>query len=521
MKSTNRTVCILDIIIVIFAFVFLPNISFDFFEKTIMINRIILYTLLGVINLIVGIKNLKSNNKKNGVASIVISIIIFASNILRILKYVTIDDIYGTINGISMILMIVLIVYSLIVNKKNENQKMPKRILILICILVLMEIMMFAVIVLFTRLNIKNIEKAVQILNEENKKQAITYQWKNEHNEEYCDFYDSNGKLISSEKYKVVSNEKWESNTGNYFCVLTVLENNKAWIVNPEGKKIARIYNMFENIEKSYSFVLACNTTVKKMNYDYQWLTTGKKYCYLKLQSSNNSNYIFGDLSTDGYQLNVVLNNNELEKDTKLKKVYYELFSRESTQKQYSKEQIKIIEDMYKYKKSFYLINMNGERKEINCNNIFFTYDKDGKLVVWTYSNKYIPFYNDNTNGYIDTNGEIFSISNEYIVYDVMKNYKIVYGSEKGYYILSNDNRVLINENPSLIRFHNDNYLITDEYAYIIQGDNFQRITKNKHLGKSKIDSVDFINILENNAYPIPYDISIPFEKIGLYSLVE
>ena len=123
-------------------------------------------------------------------------------------------------------------------------------------------------------------------------------------------------------------------------------------------------------------------------------------------------------------------------------------------------------------------------------------------------------------NGYIDTNGDIFTLPNKYIVYDAVSSYKTVYDYEKGvYYILSHDNKLLINETPKHIVFQNDNYLITDEYAYIIQNNSFIKISNNKHSkNKAFIDSVNFIDVLDSNNTPLPYDTILPFYELNLYS---
>ena len=396
MKFINKFLNIVNIVSIV-VFIILPIMSNDFFEVTIRIFKAVVYVLLGIINLIVGIKNLKNNNKKIGIFSIVLSVVLIAMCAFSFLYQIKIEDVYGYLNGSFKILAIILSIIILVANRKAEDSLKSKSFIISICFTILIEIVFCAIVLIFASINKANIEKAMKILSEDPKKQIITYEWIDNNNETNCDFYNSNGQLISSKKYKILYKNSYQTQTQNIVNVLIVNESNKTWIVNSEGEKIIRLFNMFEDVEKSSSFYLASNNIIKELDYEYLGISNYKKINLLKLQKSDNNSFLFGDFSIDGYQLNVVLNNNELETDTKLQKIYYEQISwynnHHSTK--YSEEQLDIINNMYKYKKYYYLISKSGERKRIDCNNIFFTFDNQRELAVWTYSNMCIPFYDN------------------------------------------------------------------------------------------------------------------------------
>ena len=525
MKSINKFLSIVNIASIIF-FIILTIMSNDFFEVTVSIFSTIPYVLLGIINLIVGIKNIRNNNKKIGICFIILAIVLITMQIFLFLYQILKKEIYGDITLCSKLLIIVLSIITLISNRKVENNSKHKSIIIAICSAKIIEIVLSTIVLVFAKINTSNIKKAVKILSEEPKKQIITYEWIDNSNETNCDFYDSNGHLISSKKYKILRKNVFQSNTQaqDTLTVLTVSENNKTWIVNSEGEKVARLYKMFENTEKNIYFHHACNVIIKRMNYEYlsKYKSTSDRISLLKLQDSNNNSFLFGNLSVNGYQLNVVLNYNELESDTKLQKIYDSHINKYSKYSyyEYSDDQIDLLNNMYKYKKDYYLINKNGEKKKIDCNNIFFTFDNQDELAVWTYSNRCIPIYDSDKNGYINLNGNCVSLPNRYIVFDALNNYQIVYDYETtAYYILSYDNKLLIDEAPTSIEFYNDNYLVTDEYAYVFQNNKFTKISNNKlSTHTTYVDSINFINITDSYNNPLPYNIITPFDKLDLDS---
>ena len=110
------------------------------------------------------------------------------------------------------------------------------------------------------------------------------------------------------------------------------------------------------------------------------------------------------------------------------------------------------MDDFYNYQKEFYLIDFHGNtRVKLDCNNLFYEalngIDNDAERIILL-SNGYIPFYDEDENGYFNLMGQKVTVAPNYLLYDVV-----------------DDNIVLIDKqtNHTIIVSSESNNIIKDE----------------------------------------------------------
>ena len=500
MKQTNRLLNISNILLYVL-FIILSTYSANLFYQYTMAVFLIVFLGAGLSNLSIGIINLVKKNIKYGVITLIIAIMFIYDFIMIFLvnSYTDEEWIVNTL-FIFTIFPVSLIIANFIINKKNSDISKKKIKTIFFILGIVVEVIIISIPIIINRINIKNIEKAISILKNDIDKKVIVIQYS-----DLCNFYDEEGNLISEKSFDLVTIcdiEVGDENNINQTVTIIVVEcNNQIWIVDYTGKEITRLYDLFEGSSCfQYDYF-------RSQGFDTGYInnTNKKEAQLLDLENEQNNTYKFGNIEKDGYQIVVELNENELETDNNIgsKKL-------ESSMKYDYEEIYRNLEKLYKYKKTQYLINKNGETKKLDCNNLLFTFNKKSDIwnvAIGKYSNDYIPYYDNESTGFFDKNGYKISFKKDNLVLFTTDSYAIIYNIKKNSNIIFEFKDNKIEElDTNKIEYYDDKYVITDKRIYNFKNNKIEKIPQsanNINLKKYKL-----INIKNENKidYQTPYD---------------
>ena len=270
--------------------------------------------------------------------------------------------------------------------------------------------------------------------------------------------------------------------------------------------------------DKSPKAVLFANKEFDGKKYE-----NDSKYNYKYFEFEKNPNYII----QVAYNLNIINHNN-----TNVMEQLFDLVS----------SNIDNNESIYNMDRNYHLINLASEEiYELDCENLL--YDEYAKFVgteedeeiylsgIYSFSDGKIPFYDENSTGYFDLEGQKHVDSENKLTIDTYNNYNIVYDKENSkYYIYSKIDL----ENP-LKEYNNiytyDSYIIglSEEKYEILNPDDLtvlKEIILNNYESKNSINNEEEDeDYIEENADYIEYDEdtenTISLENIGQYENIE
>lgn len=504
MKQTNKLLNISNILNCIFClmigfFVINP------FEQYGLMFVTIVTSITGIANFIVGIINIVNKNKKIGICNIIIAIMV----IFDAISFNKIDDfeewIYILVVA-CVVIPIILTILNLVFNRKIQDLKKSKLKSIIFLLGVIIEVVVIVIPVIVNRININNIEKLIEELRKESNKKCIVLSY----NYYETEFYNEYGNLISNNSYKLLIDEELTATNvetdKSYFETITllmVMENDEIWLVDYNGKKVSKIYRLFESNEDS--FAKNYINILNKKGYEkipYSYLDSEKS---IPLTYQNGNIYRFGSVENNGYQILVELNENEIENDLDL---YKKMISFNTDLNSVDTENSKKLENIYKHKKNYYIIDKEGKQRKLECNNLIFDLNNfRDNIIIRQYYNGYIPYYDNGSSGFFNTEGEKRQLNKNYIVKDTADKYAIIYNiqnDEDYIYLFENNKIIQINDSEynelywgkNEILFYDNNYIVTYNKTYILKDTMIKEISKDN----SRITNYKFIN-LDINPY--------------------
>ena len=484
MKQTNKLLNISNIL----NYVFVLTIGFfivNYFEQYGLLFSTVVVFISGIANFVIGIINIVKRNKKIGILNIIIAVMfIFDAIMFNIIDDV--DEWMYFIVLACIVAPIVLTILNLIFNRKNIdiNKKIFKTALFFLGILIETVIIIIPIIV--NKINLKNINMALKELENDFNTKVIVERYSQE-----TKFYDENGDLIINKQYGLFTPEYIISHNDNSkkLTLLITKYNNKICIVDYEGEIITRLYSIFDDIPISHYLDVLKYQNVPSYSDKYI-----KKM--LTLNEKKGNVYKFGSFEKDGYQITVELNESEIESDIEL---YNRIFNEESIPTEVEAK-------FYKFKKRYYMSNKKGEIKTLDCNNLVFTTDKDGNIAISQYYNNNIPYYDKDSAGFFNINGEKTEINKDYIVIDTTDQYAIIRGI-KDYndyiYFFNNKKIIKLNGYSNNLVYYDNKYIMTDSKMYSLKNNEWGLLSNNEHLKDSFFINFD---IDTNMKYALPYD---------------
>lgn len=493
MKQTNNLLNISNFSIYIFCIALMVIIE-PIFPNYAYVSCSTIILILAILNLVIGIININKKSKKNGILNIIISILFIFDSIMFAMNDDT-DEWTYPVFLVCIIVPMVLNIINFIINRKNQYVTKRKFIKILFLIVIIMEIAIFIVPFTIIKVNMKKFEKSLYSLKNEYNKEFIVITYGRQ-----TKFLDKNGNLISLNNYRLINNNERNSRYDNFIIdtnkavnVLFVEENDQIWIVDYSGKKIERMYNLFEENEYFVSDFLKYLGEHGYKNY-VNTNTNNSILNGLVLNEKTKDTYKFGSFQKDGFQLIVKVNKNEKETDMelydKIKKSYGEYGEPEE------------IKEFYQYKKKYYIIKPNGESIELDCNNLILEDDNFGTLGIRQYKNYTIPYYDNDSNGFFDIDGKKTSLKNDFLVEEANEEYATIYDRmNDNYYIYLLKNKKLLNLNTSSIKIYNDKFIITEYNMYIFDDNRLTKVYEENY----KYWSYRFINIDPSDEVISPY----------------
>lgn len=474
MKKKNILYNILSFILIIFALLYIipmyQSITqseyglFDVYEGLSIIMISIILIAFFVINLVIGILNIKKKNNAIGVLNIILGCIALVNIALTIIYNETYDDVWGYIIFSSLICQIVISIVNLILNRKKESSNLKKHSIIIFCIISFVS----TVLVVFPRIllteNKDRLIEAYNVLKEQNRPQIfIDYD---------SNFYDTTGNLIAKNNYKVMNAKKIDE-AGTY--IITVMDdNNELWIVNYTGEKLVRLYYIFSD---SYYLLNNLISVSNIYNKRYNYSEIENRINYLTAKNVEGNYLKFTDDNKE-ISIEIEIDKTQIANDTSflelLENYYMEHYD-------YPPNEISGIkgidlETIYKYKKNYYLTYKNNERVKLECNNLLIDYsEEDGNYILFMYNNWNIPFYDEQESGFYDLEGKKYTINKQYLIYNTFDKYFILYNKLSDYYYIStygsNDRKRV----ESLIDC-TENYVYADKKLYLISNDKIEEV---------------------------------------------
>lgn len=442
------------------------NTLFDVYPKLSFAIISIISVTFFVINLVVGIANIRRKNIAIGVLTVVSGGIALVNILLAFLYIDSYADGWGYVLFGSILCQIVLSVVSLILNRKKESADLRKHSIVLSRVILLLG----AILVIFPWIllvvNKNNLMKAYAVLIEQGVPHLFIT-WDD-------DFYDINGNLLSKNDYRSLDSEEINA-TG--FHIITAEDNDhNLWIVDYTGKKLVRLYDVFTDDLSDFikELARACNI------YSYSSSSEDEINC-LTLEKGE-ENYLKFTSDDNDITIEVEIDKTQLENDTSFLEVlsdYYESCY------DYSLDQVGEIAEiegvdlgtLYQYKKNYYLTYQDNERIPLDCHNLLIDYHEGYEnYVLFLYKNGNIPFYDEGESGYYDLEGTKHSFDKQYLVYDTLDNYCILYNTVNGYFYLSNyhsNNKKHIPSFGSRDTDYSETFVYTDDDLYTIRDGQF------------------------------------------------
>lgn len=238
---------------------------------------------------------------------------------------------------------------------------------------------------------------------------------------------------------------------------------------------------------------------------DFNKLT---KYLETNKQYEDNSNYKYMYFKNNESASNKILQvaiTTDLERDLELADAIKE--TRESEEE--------FIENFYKYKREYYIIDTNSNtKKKLDCNNLIYEAIDNVNTIqesILLFSNENIPFYDSNETGYFDWEGNKVRLNKPYLVYDCIDKYAVVYDKSayKTFLISLKTGEVEKEFQGNAIKYKNfyilkpysylGNYIVLDkEFNKIAESNREPHIVDENVVSVSTKENINYVYMYEN-----------------------
>lgn len=464
MKTINKYLNTLNIFEVLFLVIFniIINGVSELYPFNYHVIEIVFFVVL-IFNLFFGILNLKQKNKFIGISSIIIGGYSLLTAICIFIKLNTemesFNKIFTFIALFEFIIVIVLSIINLIINRKLEKKNNTKIPFIIFLMIILLNIIIISMTIFIHFKNVKLFNEAMDTMK--NFKEEETYMALSEKKDYYI-FLDKNGKEITKISTETEINHYTPYDiSGNIVYLGIGNRNKKTVIVNSMGTEICVFGNelyfdkFLDSYNKQYSkYYIHEYKKTQPLNTPVK---LGENYLQISdihEKSTNNSMYFENPEWDNNTVLQVVIKD-ELETDTKLLDIYEEYKYALDDILDYDK-----INNFYKYKKDYYLVNLNDSTSKIklDCNNLIYEAEytensEESIEKIILFSNGYIPFYDEQENGYFNLQGEKLGINSENLIYDTIGNNCFVLDAKNKKTIIYSliNNKSIINKIDSIV----------------------------------------------------------------------
>ena len=451
MKSTNKYINILNILS--FVFILIPTLIQDFIIYMNTLNVIVvMYYVISGLNIIIAIINLVKKNKKIGILQLITGIIMISGMTISMTE----NSFYMFL--FAGVITIGLSIFNLVINRKLEQKKKSKIILILFILILIINVLAIVVPVIKNMINVNNLEQALSKI--EQNEELETYVFKK--GDQYI-FIDENGNKVSENDYDEISTYprqlKIQDKT---ITVRYAKKGNKIYIINSKGEKLFELCNdmIGELVDKDWN-------ADDIFSYFWSYITENEIFgisaddTYLGFEEYKENENVLNKYNEDMSQyedsenedieykyfqnkefseniLQVVINKRRIEKDEKLKNIYFKIskfVNAHSSNSQQNMDIYDIIQEFYTYKKEYYLINPNDNtKKQLECNNLIYQayYDINNELQenILVYETGEIPYYDNEETGYFTLDGQKNTINSKYVIQEITGKYIIAMNAD-------------------------------------------------------------------------------------------
>ncbi len=471
MKSFNKYLNILNLLYIIIYY-FMSDYLY-YYDTLIFVWRILFY-IIGFINVIVGIFNLKDKNKSIGIISIIIGIDIIGFSIIKHtdIRHELSEGMMLIFTLLEDIIIVICSIVNLVKNRKVEQTSKKIYALVIFVFFIISSIAIGISAKFIHSGNIKNFDEALAIL--QNQENIDTYTVEMYDTKEWI-FVNNDGKELNRKKYDNIFGSFFEYKMGEKVIKFAWGEMNKNIVlIDATGETVCKIKGLKDEL-KLDEFM---RDIIKSQNYDLELLpnTTSisiPKYNYLEKYNEINKKFEDNEMYKYSYFRNDKFTNNvlqivikdELETDSELINNYTK-FNNEYNGYDYYRDVDKI-EEFYKYKKEYYLIDFNNNLKtKLECNNLIYdaeAFDSDEETIekIILFTNGNIPFYDKTENGCFDQEGQKISVKPNYLLYDTTDEYiAIMDRATKNTHLLSNETREEIKQLDGILIKYNGFYIL-------------------------------------------------------------
>ena len=451
MKSTNKYINILNILS--FVFILIPTLIQDFIIYMNTLNVIVvMYYVISGLNIIIAIINLVKKNKKIGILQLITGIIMISG------MTISMTENFFYMFLFAGVITIGLSIFNLVINRKLEQKKKSKIILILFILILIINVLAIVVPVIKNMINVNNLEQALSKI--EQNEELETYVFKK--GDQYI-FIDENGNKVSENDYDEISTYprqlKIQDKT---ITVRYAKKGNKIYIINSKGEKLFELCNdmIGELVDKDWN-------ADDIFSYFWSYITENEIFgisaddTYLGFEEYKENENVLNKYDEDMSQyedsesedieykyfqnkefseniLQVVINKRKIEKDEKLKNIYFKIskfVNAHSSNSQQNMDIYDIIQEFYTYKKEYYLINPNDNtKKQLECNNLIYQayYDINNELQenILVYESGEIPYYDNEETGYFTLDGQKNTINSKYVIQEITGKYIIAMNAD-------------------------------------------------------------------------------------------
>lgn len=451
MKSTNKYINILNILS--FVFILIPTLIQDFIIYMNTLNVIVvMYYVISGLNIIIAIINLVKKNKKIGILQLITGIIMISGMTISMTE----NSFYMFL--FAGVITIGLSIFNLVINRKLEQKKKSKIILILFILILIINVLAIVVPVIKNMINVNNLGQALSKI--EQNEELETYVFKK--GDQYI-FIDENGNKVSENDYDEISTYprqlKIQDKT---ITVRYAKKGNKIYIINSKGEKLFELCNdmIGELVDKDWN-------ADDIFSYFWSYITENEIFgisaddTYLGFEEYKENENVLNKYDEDMSQyedsesedieykyfqnkefseniLQVVINKRKIEKDEKLKNIYFKIskfVNAHSSNSQQNMDIYDIIQEFYTYKKEYYLINPNDNtKKQLECNNLIYQayYDINNELQenILVYESGEIPYYDNEETGYFTLDGQKNTINSKYVIQEITGKYIIAMNAD-------------------------------------------------------------------------------------------
>lgn len=471
MKSFNKYLNILNLLYIIIYY-FMSDYLY-YYDTLIFVWRILFY-IIGFINVIVGIFNLKDKNKSIGIISIIIGIDIIGFSIIKHtdIRHELSEGMMLIFTLLEDIIIFICSIVNLVKNRKVQQTSKKIYALVIFVFFIISSIAIGISAKFIHSGNIKNFDEALAIL--QSQENIDTYTVEMYDTKEWI-FVNNDGKELNRKKYDNIFGSFFEYKMGEKVIKFAWGEMNKNIVlIDATGETVCKIKGLKDEL-KLGEFM---RDIIKSQNYDLELLpnTTSisiPKYNYLEKYNEINKKFEDNEMYKYSYFRNDKFTNNvlqivikdELETDSELINNYTK-FNNEYNGYDYYRDVDKI-EEFYKYKKEYYLIDFNNNLKtKLECNNLIYdaeAFDSDEETIekIILFTNGNIPFYDKTENGCFDQEGQKISVKPNYLLYDTTDEYiAIMDRATKNTHLLSNETREEIKQLDGILIKYNGFYIL-------------------------------------------------------------